>query len=239
MGMMAFFVISVRMLHNNREIIMDLFCLQIVGSIYIHGWIGTKETILQPKDSQMIQYIEVQHTVHLNDLVVKGDIFPLKPQIIFHLAFPIGFILVNETKILRKNLSIGHRGIRAKIDLPCDLLKQFCSRPRSDYQAPLLNKGAIIGLILALTSGFSLLLALDAGLLVVLSLSGFCKNAGTSSHTLEAAQCALQRLILSNTYLGHVISLPSRNLARRHCSMGFATLSIIPHIYAVVKPNRV
>lgn len=89
--------------------------------------------------------------------------------------------------------------------------------------------------ILALTSSFRLLLALDAGLLVMLPLSGFCKNAGTSGHTLKATQCALQRLILSNTYLRHVISLPSQNLAKRQCSMGLATLSIIPHECVTVK----
>ena len=89
--------------------------------------------------------------------------------------------------------------------------------------------------VLALACSLCFLLALDAGLLVMLPLSGFCKNAGTSGHTLKATQCALQRLILSNTSLRHVISLPSQNLAKRQCSMGLATLSIIPHECVTVK----
>ena len=63
-------------------------------------------------------------------------------------------------------------------------------------------------LVLALTGGFRLLLALYAGLLIMLPFSGFSQNAGTGSHTLESAKSALQRFVFPNTYFRHRVFPP-------------------------------
>ena len=57
--------------------------------------------------------------------------------------------------------------------------------------------------VLALTGGLSLLLALDAGLLVMLALTDFLDDACAGALTLEALQGALQGFVLTNTNLGH------------------------------------
>ena len=64
-------------------------------------------------------------------------------------------------------------------------------------------------LILALSRSLSLLLTLDAGLLVVLSLAQFGKNAGLDALSLKTAQCAVERLVFLHTDLCHLLSLPS------------------------------
>ena len=52
---------------------------------------------------------------------------------------------------------------------------------------------------LAFSSCFSLLLALNAGLLVALSLTELGENAGLSALTLKAAECIIQRLVFFNS----------------------------------------
>ena len=46
--------------------------------------------------------------------------------------------------------------------------------------------------VFALTGGFSLLLALYAGLLIMLPFPGLGEDAGTGSHALETSQSAFQ-----------------------------------------------
>ena len=65
---------------------------------------------------------------------------------------------------------------------------------------------------LALAGRFGLLLALDAGLLVMLPLPGFCEDAGTGSHALEPSQSALQRFVIANTYFRHLVFPPLARL---------------------------
>ena len=62
--------------------------------------------------------------------------------------------------------------------------------------------------VLALTSGFRLLLALYAGLLIMLPFPGLCQNAGTGGHALEPSQRAFQGFILPNAYFRHRVFPP-------------------------------
>ena len=57
--------------------------------------------------------------------------------------------------------------------------------------------------ILTLSCCLSLLLSLDAGLLIVLSFSCLGHNTGTGAFTLESLESILQRLIFANANLGH------------------------------------
>ena len=57
--------------------------------------------------------------------------------------------------------------------------------------------------ILALAGGFRLLLALDAGLLIMLTLADFRQNAGPGTLPFEALQRAFQRFILFHTDFRH------------------------------------
>ena len=62
--------------------------------------------------------------------------------------------------------------------------------------------------VLALSCSFRLLLALYAGLLVVLSLAKLGKNTGTSALTLKATKGTVQRLAFFNFYFCHFSTLP-------------------------------
>ena len=64
-------------------------------------------------------------------------------------------------------------------------------------------------LILALAGCFCLLLALYAGLLIALSLSELCENAGSLTLSLESTKSAIQRFIFFYSYFCHYLSLPS------------------------------
>ena len=64
-------------------------------------------------------------------------------------------------------------------------------------------------LILALSGSLGLLLALYAGLLIMLSLTKLGQNAGFGTLTLEATERAIQRLILFYSDFSHFFSLPS------------------------------
>ena len=65
--------------------------------------------------------------------------------------------------------------------------------------------------IFALAGSFCLLLALYAGLFVMLTLANFLQHAGACTLAFEPLQSAFQGFILANTYLGHWLSLPSLN----------------------------
>ena len=57
--------------------------------------------------------------------------------------------------------------------------------------------------ILALAGSLCLLLALHAGLFVMLALTHLLQNAAAGALALEPLQSALQRFVLTKTYLGH------------------------------------
>ncbi len=57
--------------------------------------------------------------------------------------------------------------------------------------------------ILALTGGLCFLLALDAGLFVMLALANLLQDAAAGALTLEPFESALQRLVITDTNLGH------------------------------------
>jgi len=64
-------------------------------------------------------------------------------------------------------------------------------------------------LVLSLASGFRLLLALHAGLLIVFSLAKLGEDAGTSHCSLKAAKCAVQGLAFFHSNFCHFLfSLP-------------------------------
>ena len=62
--------------------------------------------------------------------------------------------------------------------------------------------------ILALAGSFGLLLALDAGLFVMLTLTNFLNHTTAGALTLEALQSTLQGFILTDAYLGHCYPSP-------------------------------
>ena len=64
-------------------------------------------------------------------------------------------------------------------------------------------------LILALSCSFGLLLALYAGLLVVLSLTKLCKNAGLCALSLETTKRTVKSLVVLNSDFCHLFPLPS------------------------------
>jgi len=64
-------------------------------------------------------------------------------------------------------------------------------------------------LIAALTCGFRLLLALYAGLFIMLTLTNLGHNAGARALTLETLEGAFQRLVFLDAYFRHLFSLPS------------------------------
>jgi len=61
---------------------------------------------------------------------------------------------------------------------------------------------------LALSSCFRLLLALNAGFVVLFSLLNFGKNTGTLTLSLESAKCAVKCFVFFNSDFCHLISLP-------------------------------
>ena len=69
-------------------------------------------------------------------------------------------------------------------------------------------------LILALSCSLSLLLTLNAGLLVMLSLTKLGKNTGLLALSLETTKCAIESLILFNSDLCHLY-FPSLRFAKR------------------------
>ena len=62
---------------------------------------------------------------------------------------------------------------------------------------------------LAFASGFSLLLAFYAGLFVMFTFTDFLEDATTGALPLKSLERTFQGLIFANTYLGHLLSLPS------------------------------
>ena len=66
----------------------------------------------------------------------------------------------------------------------------------------------LISLPLAFASGFCFLLALYAGLFVMLALANLLKNATASTLTLKTLQRAFQGLVLTNANLGHCYPSP-------------------------------
>ena len=90
-------------------------------------------------------------------------------------------------------------------------LPVFTSSKKSPFAVSL--KGLFFELrvnlsVLALASGFRLLLALYAGLLIVLPFPGLGQNAGAGGHALEPSQSAFQRFILLNAYFRHCVFPP-------------------------------
>ena len=71
--------------------------------------------------------------------------------------------------------------------------------------------------VLALTGRLSLLLALHAGLFVMLALTNLRDNAGARALPLESPQSTFQGFILTNTDLRHLVSLPSAQALTIHC----------------------
>ena len=67
----------------------------------------------------------------------------------------------------------------------------------------------LIELLTVLTSGLGLLAALDAGALVVLTLTDLSQDTRLGAAALEALQSALQRLIFTNTNFRHLYFPPS------------------------------
>ena len=64
-------------------------------------------------------------------------------------------------------------------------------------------------LILPLAGGFSLLLALHAGLFVVFTLANFSQHTSTCALTLKTLQSRLQRFVFVDMDFRHLFSLPS------------------------------
>ena len=70
------------------------------------------------------------------------------------------------------------------------------------------REGSFAKLPLALTGGFSLFLALDAGLLVMLAFTHFLENAAAGALPLEPFERTFQGLIFADTNLGHCYPSP-------------------------------
>ena len=64
-------------------------------------------------------------------------------------------------------------------------------------------------LILSLSGGFGLLLSLNAGLLVVLSLSDFGENAGFRTLSFKSSQSTIQGFIFLDADFCHLVFPPS------------------------------
>ena len=60
----------------------------------------------------------------------------------------------------------------------------------------------------ALTGGFSLLFAFDAGLLIMLAFTNFLENAAAGALPLEPFERTFQGLIFADTNLGHFYPSP-------------------------------
>ncbi len=85
-------------------------------------------------------------------------------------------------------------------------------------------------LIAALTSGFRLLLALYAGLLIMFTLTHLGHDAGTGALTLETLESAFKRFVFLHAYFRHLFSLPSPISPGRSPYLhngGLATVSIL------------
>jgi hypothetical protein len=67
---------------------------------------------------------------------------------------------------------------------------------------------------LALTSRFGLLLALDAGLLIALSLTEFSENTRSLTLSLETTESTVESLVFLYSYFCHYLSLPSHGKQR-------------------------
>jgi len=67
----------------------------------------------------------------------------------------------------------------------------------------------LIELLAVLTGGLRLLAALDAGALVVLTLTDLGQHSGLGTAALKALQGALQRLVFSHTDFRHLYFPPS------------------------------
>ena len=74
------------------------------------------------------------------------------------------------------------------------------------YAQKLTAKGK---LILALTGSFGFLLALYAGLLIMLTLANLSHNARARALALETLESALQGFVFLDSYFRHLFSLPS------------------------------
>ena len=72
----------------------------------------------------------------------------------------------------------------------------------------LLQKGVLPKSPLALTGGFSLFLALNAGLFVMLALTHFLENAAAGALPLKPFERTFQGLIFADTNLGHCYPSP-------------------------------
>ena len=70
------------------------------------------------------------------------------------------------------------------------------------------REGSFAKLPLALTGGFSLFLALNAGLLVMLAFAYFLENAAAGALPLKPFERTFQGLIFADTYLGHCYPSP-------------------------------
>ena len=79
-----------------------------------------------------------------------------------------------------------------------------CALPPVYKTSPLNNiRGLSLVLILTLAGCFSLLLALHAGLFVMLALANLLNDACACALALKPLQSALQRLVFADSYLGH------------------------------------
>ena len=93
-------------------------------------------------------------------------------------------------------------------------------------------------LVLSLASGFRLLLALHAGLLIVFSLAKLGEDAGTGGCTLKATKSAIQRFAFLNSDFCHFL-IPPLNRLYKICSRGSClreiSLKIIHDFCPIVK----
>ena len=70
------------------------------------------------------------------------------------------------------------------------------------------GKGSLRKLPFALTGGFGLFLALNAGLFIMLALTNFLKNAAAGALPLKPFERTFQGLIFADTNLGHCYPSP-------------------------------
>ena len=84
-----------------------------------------------------------------------------------------------------------------------------CAKAKKGNKKTLLRReGSFAKLPLALTGGFSLFLALNAGLLVMLAFAYFLENAAAGALPLEPFERTFQGLIFADTNLGHCYPSP-------------------------------
>ena len=86
--------------------------------------------------------------------------------------------------------------------------KKFFPLPHKE-NPPLFSRGFFFGSVAALPSGFRLLLALYAGLLIMLTLTNLGHDAGAGALALETLQSAFQGFVFLDTYFRHLFYLPS------------------------------